>query len=100
MLTGLRIVTIDGRSVSFGTILFRHTFGYLFTVLTAGLGFLLSRGESTRGALSMIICRYGGDIRKKAYFKVSFSVELDTQESQLYTFIMPQLIVKNVGQPD
>jgi len=42
MLTGLRIVTMDGRSVSFGSALLRHTLGYLLTALTLGLGFFIA----------------------------------------------------------
>jgi uncharacterized RDD family membrane protein YckC len=63
MLTGLRIVTVEGRSVSFGTILVRHTFGYLFTVLTAGLGFLLSvvnkRGRALHDYIAGTVVVYG-----------------------------------------
>lgn len=39
---GIRIVNLDGNTVSSGRILFRQTVGYLLTVLSAGLGFLLS----------------------------------------------------------
>lgn len=42
MLTGLRIVNTDGTSPAFSTIVLRQTFGYLFTLLTAGLGFMIS----------------------------------------------------------
>lgn len=42
MLTGLRIVKIDGRSVSFGAILLRNLIGYAITALTLGLGFLFA----------------------------------------------------------
>lgn len=63
MLTGLRIVAIDGRSVSFGTILVRHTFGYLFTVLTAGLGFLLAvvnkKGRALHDYIAGTVVIYG-----------------------------------------
>lgn len=41
-LTGLRIVRIDGRLASPGRIALRQSAGYLVTVLTLGLGFLLS----------------------------------------------------------
>ena len=41
-LTGLRIVNTDGNLPAFSTILIRHLLGYPLTILTAGLGFLLS----------------------------------------------------------
>lgn len=41
-LTGLRIVNKDGNLASFTSILIRHLIGYPLTILTAGLGFLLS----------------------------------------------------------
>lgn len=63
MLTGLRIVTIEGRGVPFGTILFRHTFGYLLTLLTGCLGFLLSvlnrRGRALHDYLAGTIVIHG-----------------------------------------
>lgn len=42
MLTGIRIVKMNGTSVSFGTILLRHLLGYLLTAATLGLGFFLA----------------------------------------------------------
>jgi uncharacterized RDD family membrane protein YckC len=63
MITGLRIVKIDGQAVPFGTILFRHTFGYLLTVLTAGLGFMFSvlnpKGRSLHDFISGTVVIYG-----------------------------------------
>jgi uncharacterized RDD family membrane protein YckC len=41
MVTGLRIVKMNGNGVSFGTILLRHLLGYFLTAITLGLGFLL-----------------------------------------------------------
>ncbi|HEX8069122.1 MAG TPA: RDD family protein [Pyrinomonadaceae bacterium] len=41
-LTGLRIERRDGEPVSFLRALLRHTVGYLATLLTAGLGFLVA----------------------------------------------------------
>lgn len=41
-LTGLRIINKDGNLPSFTSILIRHLIGYPLTILTAGLGFLLS----------------------------------------------------------
>lgn len=63
MLTGLRIVKIDGHAPAFGTILFRHTFGYLLTVLTVGLGFLFSvlngKGRALHDYISGTVVIYG-----------------------------------------
>ena len=63
MLTGLRIVKTDGRAASFGTILFRHTFGYLLTALTGFLGFLISvmnpKGRALHDFLAGTVVIYG-----------------------------------------
>ncbi len=42
MLTGLTILNVDGTNLSIGTVLLRNTVGYLATVLTLGIGFLIS----------------------------------------------------------
>jgi uncharacterized RDD family membrane protein YckC len=42
MIAGLRIIGTDGRDASIGRIALRNTLGYLVTVLTCGLGFLLA----------------------------------------------------------
>lgn len=42
MLTGLRIVTMDGKAVSFRSALLRHTAGYLLTAATLGIGFFIA----------------------------------------------------------
>jgi len=42
MLTGLTILNIDGTNVSIGGILMRNVIGYLLTILTVGIGFLIS----------------------------------------------------------
>ena len=42
MLTGLRIVRIDGTKVSKGTILVRQVIGYGLAIASLGIGFLLS----------------------------------------------------------
>ena len=55
MLTGLRIVKMDGRGISFGTVLLRNFVGYAVTALTAGLGFLLSMVGSNGRALHDMI---------------------------------------------
>ncbi|MCA1816550.1 MAG: RDD family protein [Acidobacteria bacterium] len=40
--TGLRVERRDGERVGFGRALLRHTVGYLLSLLTLGLGFLLA----------------------------------------------------------
>lgn len=42
MITGIRIVSIDGTPASPKAILLRNGVGYLITLLTGGLGFLIS----------------------------------------------------------
>ena len=42
MLTGLRIVKMDGTGISFGTVILRNLVGYFLTVLTLGIGFLFA----------------------------------------------------------
>jgi uncharacterized RDD family membrane protein YckC len=42
MLTGIRIVKMNGTAVSFVSILARHLLGYLLSALTLGFGFILA----------------------------------------------------------
>lgn len=42
MITGLRIVTLDGSAPSAGTIAFRQIFGYLLTFASLGIGLFIS----------------------------------------------------------
>lgn len=51
MAAGLRIVASDGGSPSFGSLIFRQTFGYLLTFGSLGLGFLFSVFSSKGRAL-------------------------------------------------
>jgi uncharacterized RDD family membrane protein YckC len=51
IVTGLRIVRIDGTAPTVGSIAFRQTGGYFFTLSSAGLGFLLSIFSSKGRAL-------------------------------------------------
>ncbi|HQU90664.1 MAG TPA: RDD family protein [Pyrinomonadaceae bacterium] len=51
MVAGLRIVASDGSHPSFGSIMFRQTFGYLLTFGSLGLGFLFSVFSSKGRAL-------------------------------------------------
>ena len=55
MLTGLRIVKMDGHGISFGTVILRNFVGYAITALTAGLGFLLSMVGSNGRALHDLV---------------------------------------------
>jgi len=51
LITGLRIVSVDGSEPSFGTIILRNTLGYLLTLGSAGLGLLFSVFSSKGRAL-------------------------------------------------
>lgn len=63
MLTGLRVVKIDGDTASFGRLLVRHSIGYLLTILTLGLGFLLAvvhpRGRALHDFIARTVVVYG-----------------------------------------
>jgi uncharacterized RDD family membrane protein YckC len=67
MLTGLRIVKTDGNSLSLGSLLIRHLVGYPLTILSFGLGFLLSifsrKGRALHDILAGTVVVYG---RRKA----------------------------------
>lgn len=51
ILTGLRIVRLDGRSASIGSILLRQILGYGLTAASLGIGFLISVFSSKGRAL-------------------------------------------------
>jgi uncharacterized RDD family membrane protein YckC len=63
MLTGLRVVNMKGEFPTFSKLLIRHSIGYLLTLLTGGLGFLLSvlniRGRALHDFLAGTIVIYG-----------------------------------------
>lgn len=63
MLTGLRVVRTDGEYPTFLNLLVRHTIGYLLTILTGGLGFLLSvfniKGRALHDFIAGTIVIYG-----------------------------------------
>lgn len=63
MLTGLRIVKADGNPPSLSSLLMRHLVGYPLTVLTFGLGFLLSvfnqKGRALHDLLAGTVVVYG-----------------------------------------
>lgn len=51
ILTGLRIVRMDGLPVAAGAMVFRQTAGYFFTAVSLGLGFIVSAFGRTGRAL-------------------------------------------------
>jgi uncharacterized RDD family membrane protein YckC len=51
MLTGLRIVTKKGKRVGYKRVIVRNFLGYLITILTFGLGFLICAFDSQGRAL-------------------------------------------------
>lgn len=57
MITGLRIVCIDGNPASFKSIAFRQTVGYFLTSLTAFLGFFIAIFSSKGRALHDYLAR-------------------------------------------
>ncbi|HLM61821.1 MAG TPA: RDD family protein [Pyrinomonadaceae bacterium] len=63
ILTGLKIVNIDGNAASFSRLLIRHLIGYPLTVITFGLGFLFSvlnqNGRALHDFLAGTIVVYG-----------------------------------------
>jgi uncharacterized RDD family membrane protein YckC len=61
--TGLEIARLDGSSLRLGNALLRHFIGYPLTLLTAGLGFLLTLFNSDNRALHDFI---GGTIVTRA----------------------------------
>ncbi len=68
MLTGLKIVKIDGSAPSLGAILVRHLIGYPLSFLIFGLGFLLavlnSKGRALHDFLAGTVVVYGTRQRK------------------------------------
>jgi uncharacterized RDD family membrane protein YckC len=62
IVTGLRIVRIDGTAPTIGAIAFRQTVGYFFTLVSGGLGFLFSvfssKGRSLHDYLSGTVVIY------------------------------------------
>ncbi len=62
MLVGLRIVRLDGRSASTGSIILRQTLGYALSIATFGIGFLISvlgsRGRALHDYLAGTVVIY------------------------------------------
>lgn len=63
LLTGLKVVDMEGDFPSFWKLLLRHSVGYFLTLLTGGLGFLLSvfnlKGRALHDFLAGTIVIYG-----------------------------------------
>jgi uncharacterized RDD family membrane protein YckC len=63
MLTGLRVVKIDGTNPTFGALFLRHIVGYPLTVITGGIGFLISafneKGRSLNDIIAGTVVVYG-----------------------------------------
>jgi uncharacterized RDD family membrane protein YckC len=63
MLTGLRVVRTDGKTAGLNNLLLRHLAGYPLTILTMGMGFLVSmfnsNGRALHDFLSGTIVVYG-----------------------------------------
>lgn len=69
MVTGLRIVAIDGNPASFKAVAFRQTVGYLLTTLTGFLGFFLSvfssKGRTLHDLLAHTVVIYAAKRPRK-----------------------------------
>lgn len=63
MVTGLRVVGLNGQRVNIGSILIRQIGGYLLTLLTGGLGLFLSvfssKGRALHDLISGTVVVYG-----------------------------------------
>lgn len=63
MLTGLRIVRLDGGTPGFALIILRHFIGYPITILTGGIGYIVSifnkKGRALHDVLSGTVLVYG-----------------------------------------
>jgi len=71
ILTGLKIVRIDGNAPSFSRLLIRHLIGYPLTILTFGIGFLISvvndKGRALHDFLAGTIVVYGRRRQEKKF---------------------------------
>ena len=71
ILTGLKIVKIDGVAPTFSRLLIRHLIGYPLTILTFGLGFLFSivneKGRALHDFLAGTIVVYGRRRQEKKF---------------------------------
>lgn len=68
MLTGLSVVRTDGKVPTFGNLLLRHFIGYPLTLITGGLGFLLSvinaKGRALHDYIAGTVVIYGQKKRR------------------------------------
>ena len=68
MLTGLRIVRLNGQAANTGTIVLRQLFGYLLTLGSGGLGFFLSalssKGRALHDYVSGTVVVYANSTRR------------------------------------
>ncbi len=55
LITGIAVIRMDGTPVRLGRLFLRNTFGYLVTILTFGLGFLLAAVNKSGRALHDLI---------------------------------------------
>ena len=51
ILTGIRIVKADGSPAGYGSLFVRQTFGYLATIATLGIGFMIAAGNTSGRSL-------------------------------------------------
>lgn len=88
MLTGLRIVNLDGTSPGFKALLLRHIIGYPLTILTGMLGFLLAafnnKGRALHDFIGGTTVVYGHkNIKQKNFVKKTDDAnKLDEVESK------------------
>lgn len=63
MLTGLRVVQVDGTNPTFGKLFLRHIVGYFLTFLTGGIGLLIAafnqNGRSLHDYIAGTVVVYG-----------------------------------------
>ncbi|MEZ5346056.1 MAG: RDD family protein [Pyrinomonadaceae bacterium] len=71
MFTGLRIAKLDGGSPGFALIILRHFVGYPVTILTGGIGYIVSifnkKGRALHDVISGTVLVYGSkNVKKKS----------------------------------
>ncbi len=80
MFTGLRVAKLDGGSPGFALIILRHFIGYPITILTGGIGYIVSifnkKGRALHDVLSGTVLVYGS----KKITRSSESVNADRKK--------------------